>query len=40
LFWEVSILGIPARIYLWTVPLISYWAGRAISPQSRSYKLS
>jgi len=39
-FWTVTILGSPARIYMWTVPLISYWVGRAIRPQSRTYKLS
>jgi len=39
-FWEVTILGTPARIYMWTVPLISYWAGRAIRPSSRTYKVS
>jgi uncharacterized membrane protein len=39
-FWEISLLGVQARIYIWTLPLISYWAGRAITPQSRTYKLS
>ena len=39
-FWEYSFLGVQARIYMWTVPLISYWVGRAVSPQSRTYKLS
>ena len=37
-FWETTFLGIEARIYLWTVPLISYWLGRAVRPQSRTYR--
>lgn len=40
LFWQVTILGVQARILLWSAPLISYWAGRAFRPQSRTYKLS
>ena len=39
-FWQYTVLGVQARIYMWTVPLISYWVGRAVSPQSRTYKLS
>jgi uncharacterized membrane protein len=39
-FWDWSLLGVHLRILLWTVPLISYWLGRALSPQSRTYKLS
>jgi uncharacterized membrane protein len=39
-FWEATFLGIQARIYIWTVPLISYWLGRAIRPESRTYKPS
>jgi uncharacterized membrane protein len=39
-FWDWSILGVHLRILLWTVPLISYWLGRALRPQSRTYKLS
>ncbi|TLZ53298.1 MAG: hypothetical protein E6K17_09855 [Methanobacteriota archaeon] len=39
-FWEYTLLGVQARIYMWTVPLISYWVGRAVSPQSRTYKVS
>ena len=39
-FWQATVLGVPARIYLWTLPLISYWLGRAIRPQSRTYKVS
>lgn len=39
-FWEYTFLGVQARIYMWTVPLISYWVGRAVSPQSRTYKVT
>jgi len=39
-FWEVTFLGIQPRIYLWTVPLISYWMGRAVRPESRTYKVT
>ena len=39
-FWQFTFLGVPARIYLWTVPLISYWVGRVVSPQSRTYRVS
>ena len=39
-FWEVTFLGIPARIYVWTLPLISYWLGRVVRPQSRTYEPS
>jgi hypothetical protein len=39
-FWQTILLGIPARIYLWYLPLISYWVGRALRPDSRNYRLS
>ena len=39
-FWQWSFLGFRVRILLWTLPLISYWLGRALRPQSRTYKLS
>ncbi len=39
-FWQLSLLGVPLRIYMWYIPLISYWAGRAIRPESRTYKVS
>ncbi len=38
-FWEVTFLGVHARIYMWFLPLISYWVGRAVRPESRTYKL-
>jgi uncharacterized membrane protein len=37
-FWQVSFFGVPLRMYIWYVPLISYWLGRAVRPQSRTYK--
>ncbi len=40
LFWQVTILGTPARLYMWYLPLISYWVGRAVRPDSRTYKIS
>ena len=39
-FWQVALFGVQARIYIWTLPLISYWLGRAIRPQSRTYRVS
>jgi uncharacterized membrane protein len=39
-FWQFNLLGVPARIYIWYLPLISYWAGRALRPDSRTYRLS
>lgn len=39
-FWQWDILGVKVRILIWTLPLISYWFGRALRPMSRTYKLS
>jgi hypothetical protein len=39
-FWEWTLLGVPIRLYLWYPPLISYWVGRAVNPDSRTYKLA
>ena len=39
-FWEWTLLGIPIRLYLWYPPLISYWVGRAVRPDSRTYRLA
>jgi hypothetical protein len=39
-FWEVNLLGIEARIWFWFVPLVSYWLGRAVRPESRTYSMS
>jgi len=39
-FWEVTIAGIQARILWWSLPLLSYWLGRAVRPESRTYRLT
>ena len=39
-FGQWTLLNVQLRILLWTAPLISYWLGRALRPQSRTYKLS
>jgi uncharacterized membrane protein len=39
-FWETMAFGVPLRLYLWYLPLVSYWVGRAIRPESRSYTLT
>jgi uncharacterized membrane protein len=39
-FWQLNWFGIPLRIYAWYLPLISYWVGRAVRPDSRTYKVS
>ena len=39
-FWEVSLLGVPARILFWFVPVLSYWVGRAVRPETRTYDMS
>lgn len=39
-FWEWTFFGVPARLYVWYLPLVSYWVGRALRPESRTYKLS
>jgi uncharacterized membrane protein len=36
--WDIRFLGVPLRLYVWTLPLITYWAGRAVSPRSRTYR--
>jgi hypothetical protein len=39
-FWQWSLAGVPIRLYVWYLPLISYWVGRAVRPDSRTYKIS
>ena len=39
-FWDWTLLGVPIRLYLWYPPMISYWLGRAVRPDSRTYKLA
>jgi len=38
-FWQWTIFGVPSRLYVWYLPLISYWVGRLVSPESRTYTL-
>ena len=39
-FWQWKLLGVPLRLYMWYLPLISYWVGRALRPDSRTYRVS
>ncbi|MBI3840927.1 MAG: DUF1211 domain-containing protein [Thaumarchaeota archaeon] len=39
-FWQWTLFGVPTRLYVWYAPLISYWVGRAVRPDSRTYRLS
>lgn len=36
-FWAWTINGVPARLFIWYLPLVSYWVGRVVRPESRSY---
>ena len=38
-FWQWTLFGVPVRLYIWYLPLISYWVGILVSPQSRTYRL-
>ncbi len=38
--WAFRFEDVPLRLYVWTLPLISYWAGRALSPASRTYRMT
>jgi uncharacterized membrane protein len=38
-FWQWTLYGVPTRLYVWYLPLISYWVGRAVRPESRSYTM-
>ena len=40
IFWQVTLVGTPVRLYAWYLPLISYWVGRAVRPTSRTYAAS
>src|SRR3989475_6128093 len=39
-FWEWTLFGVPTRLYIWYFPLISYWVGRLVPPQRRTYPAS
>jgi uncharacterized membrane protein len=36
-FWQLALFGIPVRIYLWYLPLVSYWLGRLFRPEDRAH---
>lgn len=38
-FWAWTVFDVPVRLYVWYVPLISYWAGRALRPESRTFRM-
>jgi len=35
IFWQIPLFGFPLRLYIWYIPLISYWAGRLFRPETR-----
>jgi len=37
IFWQTVLFGIPLRLYIWYLPLITYWVGRAFRPEVRAY---
>jgi uncharacterized membrane protein len=39
-FWQWTFFDVPARLYVWYLPLISYWVGRVVRPASRTYRTS
>jgi len=39
-FWQFTIYGVPLRLYMWYLPLISYWLGRVVRPDSRTYTVT
>ncbi len=38
--WTWRFESVPLRLYVWTLPLVSYWAGRALRPETRTYRLT
>jgi uncharacterized membrane protein len=38
-FWELQFFDVPLRLYMWYIPLVSYWVGRALRPETRTYRL-
>ncbi|MFI5404370.1 MAG: hypothetical protein ACHQYR_01430, partial [Candidatus Gagatemarchaeaceae archaeon] len=38
-FWQWTVFAVPVRLYVWYLPLVSYWLGRVVRPESRSYAL-
>ena len=39
-FWQWTLFDVPARLYVWYIPLVSYWVGRVVRPASRTYRTS
>ncbi|HYB76418.1 MAG TPA: hypothetical protein VEC08_05630 [Nitrososphaerales archaeon] len=37
IFWQVTLLGTPIRLYAWYLPLLSYWVGRIHRPLSEAH---
>src|SRR5262249_6315042 len=38
-FWTWQLFNAPLRLYMWYIPLVSYWVGRALRPETRTYRL-
>jgi uncharacterized membrane protein len=38
--WEWTLFGVPVRLYIWYVPLITYWVATAIGSDSRTQEMS
>jgi hypothetical protein len=38
-FWQWTLFGFPMRLYIWYIPLVSYWVGMAVDPEGRTYTL-
>jgi uncharacterized membrane protein len=38
-FWQAQIDGVQLRLLMWYLPLVSYWVGIVVRPESRSYTL-
>jgi uncharacterized membrane protein len=38
-FWQWTLFGFPLRLYIWYIPLVSYWVGMVFDPESRTYTL-
>ncbi len=38
-FWDWRLFGVPIRLSMWYIPLVSYWLGRALRPETRTYRL-
>lgn len=34
-FWTIMLFGEPVRLYIWFVPVVSYWARRARQPRNQ-----